>query len=181
MVILVGTVIAMDSGQDREVRTEAKPRPPKRSTNPRDRAPIDVDQAIEHIGSAVIVEGLPEQSAVVRRHILSRVSWRRREVETLLLLASELFNNAITHTRSGDSGGDVTVAIIKIQRRVQIKVIDQGPRDQEIANPHVRPLQPNCPGGLGLRLVATHANRWGTVHNETGTTVWFEIDRDTQR
>ncbi|WP_197285687.1 ATP-binding protein [Nocardiopsis sp. NRRL B-16309] len=171
----------MDSSQDREVRTEAEPRPPRRSTNPRERAPIDVEQAIEHTGSVVIVEGLPEQSAVVRRHILSRVSWRQREAESLLLLASELFNNAITHTRSGDPGGDVTVAIIKIQRRVQIKVIDQGPRHQEIANPHVRPLQPDRPGGLGLRLVATQANRWGTVHHETGTTVWFEIDRDARR
>ncbi|MEV6817806.1 ATP-binding protein [Nocardiopsis dassonvillei] len=141
-----------------------------------------VEDAVPHLGAALALPGEPGQVAVMRRRIRSRTNGNDPVSDTIVLLASELFTNALRHTRSGDPGGEVEVAVFKLPGRYQVKVTDQGPREGEEAFPHLRPLEPLNAGGFGLHLVASEASRWGTIRWGTirggRTTVWFEIDRD---
>ena len=109
-----------------------------------------------------------------------RAPWRaRRAVEgvgaiaddvrpDVMVLVSELVTNSVKY---GD-GGPLKLQIdAPAPRKVRVEVVDQGdgfiPRDRD------RPRDE--PGGWGLHLVETLADRWGVY--EGSTHVWFEIDR----
>ncbi|MFD6951043.1 serine/threonine protein kinase [Nocardiopsis sp. TSRI0078] len=148
---------------------------PQRVTDSEVRAPITLGRApSQHPNHAMRVPGRPEQARTLRAHLTAVVP--HSVADTALTLASELFNNAVTHTRSGDEGGEVVVAVNRLRGRIQVKVVDQGPRDRSGSSPHLRPLDPGREGGLGLRLVDAEASRWGTFHDGDRTTVWFELD-----
>ena len=117
----------------------------------------------------------------MRRRIRSRTGVLGSTTDALVLLTDELFANALRHTRSGEPGGEVTVAVFKLPDRFQVKVTDQGPREGEHAFPCPRPLDARAEGGFGLHLVSAEASRWGTLHENGRTTVWFEIDRRGKR
>ncbi|MGW8526692.1 MULTISPECIES: ATP-binding protein [Nocardiopsidaceae] len=153
---------------------------PRRVTDPDDRAPMVLDRTCGVPDChALAVAGRPEQAAVLRRRIATVLP--PATADTAQYLVSELFNNAITHSRSGDEGGHVTVTVHWFPDRVQLKVIDQGPRGEAGSTPHMRPLDLEREGGLGLRLVHVQAARWGTFHDRNRTTVWFELDRPQAR
>jgi anti-sigma regulatory factor (Ser/Thr protein kinase) len=90
------------------------------------------------------------------------------ELETLKLLVSEVVTNAVRHTDSAEP--------LKLRARwndeIRIEVCDHG--DGFMPTPRVGPLDE--PGGFGLFLVGSLADRWG-VENDDGTTVWFVIRR----
>ncbi|WP_227015220.1 MULTISPECIES: ATP-binding protein [Nocardiopsis] len=71
------------------------------------------------------------------------------------------------------------MSVFKLPGRYQVRVTDQGPRESEegISFPYLRASDPLSEGGFGLRLVANEASRWGTIHENGRTTVWFELDR----
>ncbi|WP_053616446.1 ATP-binding protein [Nocardiopsis sp. NRRL B-16309] len=151
---------------------------PKRATAPSDRAPVLLEANPEVTGSAITVPGDPFYATVMRRRLRTLASLPDWEIRPVALLASELFNNCIRHTRSGDPGGEVTISVFKLAGRIQVRITDAGPREGEITVPHLRPLDPENESGRGLHLVATNASRWGTIHHDDGrTSVWFEVDR----
>jgi anti-sigma regulatory factor (Ser/Thr protein kinase) len=86
---------------------------------------------------------------------------------TVRLLISELVTNALTH-------GD-TVEPLELHASwngtVRVEVIDHG--DGFTPIPRTRPLEE--PGGYGLFLVGSLADRWG-VDTDDCTTVWFELN-----
>ncbi|WP_150238279.1 ATP-binding protein [Nocardiopsis quinghaiensis] len=148
---------------------------PQRVTDAEVRAPIAlVRSPSHHLNHALRVPGLPEQARALRDHLTAVVP--RAVADTVLTLASELFNNAVTHSRSGGEGGEVVVAVNRLSDRIQVKVVDQGPRDRNGSSPHLRQIDLGREGGLGLRLVDAEASRWGTFHDGGRTTVWFELD-----
>jgi len=167
----------MEQRRDNQVGGGAAPRLPRRTTDPRDRAPIVVEPDPTSIGHSLTLDGVPETASVLRQRLASLASLPPQPTELLQCLASELFNNAITHSRSGAPGGAVVVTLHRLRGRVQVRITDQGPHTENAPSPHVRPLDPNRVGGLGLRLVALQASRWGTLHENGRTTVWFELDR----
>lgn len=177
----MGSVIRMEEHRDAPPGEKGAARLPRRVTEPGDRAPIVVDTGSREPGTAFTVEGVPEQAAVLRRRLASAASLPPRATQLVQELANELFGNAVRHSRSGQPGGEVTVALHRLHGRVQVRVTDQGPRDREGSTPHVRPWDLLREGGLGLRLVAAQAHRWGTLHEPGGTTVWFEVDRPRAR
>ncbi|WP_155988970.1 ATP-binding protein [Nocardiopsis sp. CNT312] len=151
---------------------------PKRATAPSDRAPVLLEPHDEFTGSAMTVPGEPAYAKIMRRRLRTLASLPDWELRPIELLASELFNNCIRHTRSGDPGGEITISVFKLAGRTQVRITDAGPRDGEITVPHLRPLDPDDESGRGLHLVATGASRWGTIHHDDGrTSVWFEVDR----
>jgi anti-sigma regulatory factor (Ser/Thr protein kinase) len=94
------------------------------------------------------------------------------KIATLTLLVSELVTNAVLHP---EVPGTVGLRVQTGQERVRIEVSDPG---------HGFTPRPGDPerlegGGLGLYLVQTAAARWGVVQ-EPHTTVWFEVDSETQ-
>ncbi len=155
---------------------------PKRATAPVDRAPVLLADKGEFMGHAITVPGEPSYARVMRRHLRTLASLPVWEAGPVELLASELFNNCVHHTRSGQAGGEITISVCKLEGRTQVRVTDVGPRQGEVTVPCLRPFDPEAEGGRGLRLVAEGADRWGTVHHDDGrTSVWFEVDRIERR
>ncbi len=184
--------------------TNCHPDPlPRRVTDSEARAPIVLGRISQHHPNhALKLPGAPDQARVLRRRLGAVLP--DALADTALALTSELFNNALAHSRSGEAGGEVTVIVNRFPGRVQIKVIDQGPRDAHASSPHLRPVVPvraggadgsrvaggtsggageasGGVGGWGLRMVAAESSRWGTLHDGGRTTVWFELDRPRTR
>ena len=170
-------VIEVDVNRFRARKTEPVQRLPRRTSDPRANTPIATTDAQPQQAAAVILPGEPEQAAVMRRRIRFRVGALGSAAEALVLLASELFTNALRHTRSGEPGGEVTVAVFKFPDCYQVKVTDQGPRRGEHTFPCPLLLDASTEAGFGLHLVDAEASRWGILHESGRTTVWFEIDR----
>jgi anti-sigma regulatory factor (Ser/Thr protein kinase) len=88
-------------------------------------------------------------------------------VNTVRLLISELVTNALRHS---DSAEPVELHA-SWNSIVRVEVIDHG--DGFMPSPRTRP--PEEPGGYGLLLVGSLADRWG-VETDDCTTVWFEVN-----
>jgi anti-sigma regulatory factor (Ser/Thr protein kinase) len=88
------------------------------------------------------------------------------QLETLRLLISEVVTNAVRH------GGDGTPVELNASWNscVRVEVVDHG----DGFTPAPRSGPGDEPGGYGLLLVGTLADRWGVETNES-TTVWFEL------
>lgn len=86
----------------------------------------------------------------------------------VVLLVSELITNSVKYGGTGDLKLQIEAPAPK---RLRVEVVDQGSGFEPVA----RDRPSTEPGGWGLHLVETLADRWG-VH-EGSTHVWFEIDR----
>ncbi|MGW4895960.1 ATP-binding protein [Kitasatospora sp. NPDC004240] len=83
-----------------------------------------------------------------------------------VLLVSELVTNACRHGRA-----PMELALIRRPRGLRVEVSDANPMP-----PRPRPRRgPEEPGGVGLRLLAVLALRWGWQPHGAGKTVWFEV------
>jgi anti-sigma regulatory factor (Ser/Thr protein kinase) len=87
------------------------------------------------------------------------------------LLVSELVANAVCH--GGQPGAAVNVTVRASAQTMRVEVTDRGAGFDPARLP-APSLERG--GGWGLPIVAALAHRWG-VERDTGTTVWFEIDR----
>ena len=82
----------------------------------------------------------------------------------LCLIASELVTNAILH------GAEPVELTLRCQGgEVTIEVADGDPRTDNV---RLRAVEQTDPGGRGLRVVASLADRWGTRPSQSGKTVW---------
>ena len=88
------------------------------------------------------------------------------ELETTLLLVSELVTNPVIH---GD--GKIGLGAHLDEDRLLVEVTDEG-KGLERA---IRQRQFETVEGFGLRIVDTAASRWGA--HEGTTHVWFELER----
>jgi serine/threonine-protein kinase RsbW len=87
------------------------------------------------------------------------------------LLVSEMFGNSIRHSRSGDPGETITVAVTTETGVVRVEVTDRsGP-----GTPELRSAGGDSEDGRGLRLVALLAARWGWRRRGIRTVTWFEL------
>jgi anti-sigma regulatory factor (Ser/Thr protein kinase) len=91
-----------------------------------------------------------------------------RDLEDVLVLASELVTNAVRH--AGMSPDETIVVHVAIAADVlRVEVCDQGPG----FTPPARLLPRAEGGGNGLILVERLSSSWG-VATDDGTCVWFE-------
>ncbi|GHA05439.1 ATP-binding protein [Streptomyces echinoruber] len=94
--------------------------------------------------------------------------------ETLILLVSELVTNAVVHT------GHPAVLRLSLplattgEATVRIEVADASSRA-----PVPRCVDGDATGGRGLALVDGLADRWGWSREDTGKSIWCELDRCT--
>lgn len=113
------------------------------------------------------------QAAGEGRHALDRLagSIEDERLSELRLLVSELLTNSIRH--GNDDRGWIELDVEIYANAVRAVVTDSGPGFEPAAKPtpHV-----DRPGGWGLCLVDSLADRWG-VDRDDGTAVWFEMDR----
>lgn len=81
------------------------------------------------------------------------------------LIISELVTNSVLHAKVG-SDELLTIEVEMMADRLRITVSNPGAERQ----PHLRPLDPAVPGGLGLRLLEKMCAAWRVVHEPIGTT-----------
>ena len=86
----------------------------------------------------------------------------------VVLLVSELVTNSVKYGAEGDLRLQIDAPA---PRKLRVEVINEGASFE----PKARSRPTTEPGGWGLHLVETLADRWG-VHAGS-THVWFEIDR----
>lgn len=116
--------------------------------------------------------------AVHARHFVRCVLTRCATADDAALLTSELFANAIMHSRSGrpqepERRGSVHILVRhRCPGSVRITVIDDG----SATAPTVRRAGRLRTTGRGLLLVQELATRWGHDGSEHGRAVWFELD-----
>ncbi len=83
-------------------------------------------------------------------------------------LSAPLATNALAHSASG-RGGTFTVTVFHRSGDVRVEVADQGGL-----------WLPGTAGdevhGRGLVIVSSLARAWGITGDESGRTVWFELD-----
>ena len=105
----------------------------------------------------------PTSLAAARSFVAEAVIGLELDIDTLVLLTSELATNAVRH-----AGTDFDVVVDRTADGVRVAVADEA---------SVAPLLPvRAPeGGFGLGIVAELAERWGTDGGPTGKTVWFEL------
>jgi anti-sigma regulatory factor (Ser/Thr protein kinase) len=116
------------------------------------------------------IAGGPQAPERARAWLEHRVAWLSEDArQQLLLLSSELVNNAVRHGGAG-KGELIGVAIWATRDGVGVEVSDAGPG----FTPHTRQARIDEPGGWGLVLVERMAARWGVVRDRR-TRVWFEL------
>jgi anti-sigma regulatory factor (Ser/Thr protein kinase) len=90
------------------------------------------------------------------------------DLDVLVLVVSELVTNAIMH-----GAPPIEVRTTVDDEVVRIDVSDGDPKTGGV---RVRHPPADHIGGLGLHLVEMLADRWGTVANASGKTVWADLD-----
>jgi anti-sigma regulatory factor (Ser/Thr protein kinase) len=118
----------------------------------------------------VALRGGPLAAERARAWLGERVPWLgENERGQLLLLCTELVNNAVRH--GGASEGElIGIAVWPTDVGVGVEVSDAGPG----FTPAKRREPLDEPGGWGLVLVDRLAERWG-VRRDGRTRVWFEL------
>ena len=113
----------------------------------------------------------PGSVAEARTRVLEALGHQLDEAQehTLRLLVSEVVTNAVRH---GGSRAPVELHA-RWNDEVVIEVIDHGIG----FSPGPRPGPLDEPGGFGLFLVGSLADRWG-VETQESTRVWFVLRRD---
>ena len=113
----------------------------------------------------------PEAAGAARR-VLLREGLDADLDHTVCLLVSELVTNCVRHACLRD--GDRIVLAARLTREfARIEVRDPGPG----FDPEVR----HQANGFGLRMLDMLSSRWGVDRDDSGTRVWFEVDRRRRR
>jgi anti-sigma regulatory factor (Ser/Thr protein kinase) len=90
--------------------------------------------------------------------------------DNVILCLSELVTNTIVHSRSRAPGGRFFVHVYRRENVVRVEVSDQG-------GPWAAgPPAADGGGGRGLLIVARLARAWGRSGDESGWTIWFEME-----
>jgi PAS domain S-box-containing protein len=96
----------------------------------------------------------------------------RGELDDLLIIVTELVNNAVVHGGAADARERVLVHVAAADERLRAEVSSRGGPFELRA-----PSAVEEPGGFGLVLVDQLSSRWGVDGGEDFC-VWFEIDRN---
>ena len=108
---------------------------------------------------------------LARRFVRDRLDDSGCDVDTAVLLASEVVTNAVLHGRS-----DVRVAVQDLGDTARIEVSDDSPRLPRLNRFHMESAT-----GRGLRLVEQLALSWGVAPGDgAGKVVWFEVGPATE-
>lgn len=114
----------------------------------------------------------PASAAVVRRRItdvLKAASVTTDSIEDVVLVASELVNNAVVHT-AGSADEALDVEWFLENAAVTVRITDGSP-----ALPRQRSTDDADTGGRGLAIVGAMSTDWGVERTATGKQVWARV------
>jgi anti-sigma regulatory factor (Ser/Thr protein kinase) len=120
--------------------------------------------------------GRPESAAAARSLVRQVLGDDHPSASDAALVVSELVGNAVAHTRSGQPGGTITVAVETSAQppEVCISVLDAG----GLHAPDLATNTESSEHGRGLRIVAALAAEWGSQASETGRATWCRLTQD---
>lgn len=119
-----------------------------------------------------VLPGRPESASAARELARQVLGDANPATETAMLLVSELVTNSVMHSRSGEPGGSVTVALCEGPTGILIQVCDNGGSSE----PRVSAMPGNdAEHGYGLLLVDALADRWGTISSPEGRVTWCRV------
>lgn len=104
------------------------------------------------------------------RTALMGMNWREGVDSDVLIVASELVNNAVVHSGCGREDVLTARAALSVDR-LMFSIHDPGRSGRDAV---VRADGDSDAGGRGLRLVERLSTRWGS-HRGDGLRVWAEI------
>lgn len=119
---------------------------------------------------------VPQSAAAARRAVAAEVD-DPETARVVALLVSELITTTLTEA---DLGPDdtITVHTDPVDHGLRVTVCTSGddvpapgPRRATEVHRHGTP-----PSGLGLKIIARMARRWGMASSYPGTQAWFEVD-----
>jgi anti-sigma regulatory factor (Ser/Thr protein kinase) len=129
----------------------------------------------------LVLPGVPESAAAAREVTRRLLGDGHPAADTAMLLISELVTNSVTHSRSGQPGGSVTIAVCTGSASVLIQVRDDGGPSE----PRMPAGQTSVGGsdaaaaagehGYGLLLVDALAETWGTIAVKDGRVTWCRL------
>jgi anti-sigma regulatory factor (Ser/Thr protein kinase) len=132
-------------------------------------------------GAAVLgsltLPGRPEHVREARLFVAKALGELHPNLDTAVLLTSELVTNAVMHSASRCTGGTISVLIMESAGGLRIEVADEG---SDLSSPVVRG-DVYASDGHGLFLVQTLADQWGYLRDDKGTTVWFWLAQPADR
>jgi anti-sigma regulatory factor (Ser/Thr protein kinase) len=104
---------------------------------------------------------------VARRHAREQLRDSSADVDTVVLLVSEVVTNAVLHARS-----DVFLSVDDRGETARVEVRDSSP-----VPPRLNRFAVESATGRGLRLLDQLSLRWGAdqATEGLGKTVWFEV------
>ena len=110
---------------------------------------------------------------VARRFTREQLGASRCDVDTVVVLVSELVTNAVLHARS-----DVLLSVRDGGDHARVEVADSSPMPPRL---HSFPVESAT--GRGLRMLDRLARNWGTepATSGHGKVVWFEVGRPTEK
>jgi anti-sigma regulatory factor (Ser/Thr protein kinase) len=123
--------------------------------------------------AAVLLPYTPSSVAVARRHLTSELAAAgiyETAVCDAAIVVSELLSNAIRHAAPlPDAQVEVTWTLDDDAVRIAVSDAGDGPL------PQVTEPAPGAPGGRGLSIVESLADRWGVLREDGVTTVWAQL------
>jgi anti-sigma regulatory factor (Ser/Thr protein kinase) len=121
------------------------------------------------VRETVTLAGRAERARVARALLAAVLGPGYPSTDVAVLLVSEIFGNSVRHSRSGDPGEMITVAVKVTGSAVRVEVTDlRGPGVPELV-----PTGGDEEGGRGLQLVAGLATRWRWRRRGERTVTWF--------
>lgn len=119
-----------------------------------------------------VLPGTPQSVGAARLIARQLLGDEHPATETAVLLLSELVTNSVMHSKSGEPGGSVTVALCSGPAGILIQVRDDGGPSE----PRVTELSADgAEHGYGLLLVDMLAERWGTICSPEGRITWCRV------
>ena len=108
---------------------------------------------------------------VARRFARDQLRSSGADVDTVVLLVSEVVTNAVLHARS-----DIQVTVDDLGAIARVEVRDASPLP-----PRMHRFALESATGRGLRLLDQLSARWGAEHQPEGKVVWFEVGSPSDR
>jgi anti-sigma regulatory factor (Ser/Thr protein kinase) len=105
-------------------------------------------------------------------HTLVSVWAMRVDVDVLVLLASELITNAVTHAEADVEAGVISVCVRCVRDELRVEVHDGSP-DMPVPTP--LKVDDDAETGRGLMLVDALAAEWGFYRTPGGKAVYFTL------
>lgn len=96
-------------------------------------------------------------------------------LDDLLMFASELGTNAVTHTRSGQPGGRFTVEVTWSPKAARVVVGDQGSDEVPVCPMNAGDPEAFLESGRGLLMIDMMSAAWGIVGDATARWLWADV------